>query len=158
MTSRIAISWFTATSPAINTPWVSTMKFCCRTSRRHKISCIADCSSSRRPGRNNEIPFPRMKSINRKKLRFATLQCSFQNKNVYRWYVITFQESGKTDSSQTMYLSESKRKKKYNLKFRVFCDVAPCSHVEVNRRFRGEYCLHHQGDHRDYKALHPRKL
>jgi hypothetical protein len=26
-------------------------------------------------------------------------------------------------------------------KFRVFWDVAPCSHVEVNRRFRGAYCL-----------------
>jgi hypothetical protein len=25
-------------------------------------------------------------------------------------------------------------------------DVAPCSHVEVDRRFRGAYCLHHQGN------------
>jgi hypothetical protein len=33
-----------------------------------------------------------------------------------------------------------------HLKFRVFCDVAPCSHVEVGRRFRGAYCLHHHGD------------
>jgi hypothetical protein len=32
------------------------------------------------------------------------------------------------------------------LKFRVFWDVAPCSHVEVDRRFRGAYCLHHQGN------------
>jgi hypothetical protein len=32
------------------------------------------------------------------------------------------------------------------LKFRVFWDVAPCSHVEMDRRFRGAYCLHHQGD------------
>jgi hypothetical protein len=32
------------------------------------------------------------------------------------------------------------------MKFRVFWDVAPCSHVEVDRRFRGAYCLHHQGD------------
>jgi hypothetical protein len=32
------------------------------------------------------------------------------------------------------------------MKFRVFWDVAPCSHVEVYRRFRGAYCLHHQGD------------
>jgi hypothetical protein len=31
------------------------------------------------------------------------------------------------------------------MKFRVFLDVAPCSHVEVYRRFRGAYCLHHQG-------------
>jgi hypothetical protein len=27
--------------------------------------------------------------------------------------------------------------------------VAPCSLVEVDGRFRGEYCLHHQGDHDD---------
>jgi hypothetical protein len=35
---------------------------------------------------------------------------------------------------------------KIYLKFRVFWDVTPCSHVEVYRRFRGAYCLHHQGD------------
>jgi len=26
----------------------------------------------------------------------------------------------------------------------VFWDVAPCSFVESDRRFRGTYCLHHQ--------------
>jgi hypothetical protein len=31
-----------------------------------------------------------------------------------------------------------------NKKLRVFWDVAQCSHVEVDRRFRGEYCLHQQ--------------
>jgi hypothetical protein len=31
-------------------------------------------------------------------------------------------------------------------KFRVFWDVPPCSHVEVDRCFRGAYYLHHQGD------------
>jgi hypothetical protein len=63
----------------------------------------------------------------------------------------------------------------FNLKFRVFFDVAPCSHVEVDRRFRGAYCLHHQGDdgpddggsthlwnvgplQRNYTALHSRRL
>jgi hypothetical protein len=30
------------------------------------------------------------------------------------------------------------------MKFRVFWDVAPCSHVE-DRRFRGAYCLRHEG-------------
>jgi hypothetical protein len=25
-------------------------------------------------------------------------------------------------------------------------DIAPCSLVEVDRRFRGAYCLHHEGD------------
>jgi hypothetical protein len=27
-----------------------------------------------------------------------------------------------------------------------FCDIVPCSLVEVDRRFRGAYCLHHEGD------------
>jgi hypothetical protein len=27
----------------------------------------------------------------------------------------------------------------------VFYDVAPCSLVEIGRRFRDAYCLHHQG-------------
>jgi hypothetical protein len=59
------------------------------------------------------------------------------------------------------------------MSFRVFWDVAPCSRVEVNRRFRGAYCLHHgaalmmeavhtsemsMNFQRDYTALHPRRL
>jgi hypothetical protein len=32
-----------------------------------------------------------------------------------------------------------------SIKFRVFWNVAPCSQVDVDRRFRGVYCLHHQG-------------
>jgi hypothetical protein len=28
----------------------------------------------------------------------------------------------------------------------AFWDIAPCSLVEVDRRFRGAYCLHYQGD------------
>jgi hypothetical protein len=28
----------------------------------------------------------------------------------------------------------------------VFWVVAPCNLVDVYRRFRGTYCLHHQGD------------
>jgi hypothetical protein len=34
-----------------------------------------------------------------------------------------------------------------SMKFRVFWDVAPCSHIEVDRRFRGSFCLRHQGIH-----------
>jgi hypothetical protein len=34
---------------------------------------------------------------------------------------------------------------RYQMKFRVLWDVAPCSHIEVDQRFRGAYCLHHQG-------------
>jgi hypothetical protein len=58
-----------------------------------------------------------------------------------------------------------------NVKFAVFWDVALCCHFEVDRRFRGTYCLHHQGDNggsthlwnvdklqRDYTVLHPRRL
>jgi hypothetical protein len=33
-----------------------------------------------------------------------------------------------------------------NVEFRVFWDVAPCSHIEVDLHFSGAYCLHHQGD------------
>jgi hypothetical protein len=32
------------------------------------------------------------------------------------------------------------------MKFRVLWDVAPCSHVEADRRIRGAHCLHQQGD------------
>jgi hypothetical protein len=31
-------------------------------------------------------------------------------------------------------------------KMTVFWDVAPCSLVQIDRRFRGAYCLLHQGD------------
>jgi hypothetical protein len=30
-----------------------------------------------------------------------------------------------------------------SMKFRVFWDVVLCSHVEVDRRFRGAYCIHY---------------
>jgi hypothetical protein len=36
-----------------------------------------------------------------------------------------------------------------SMKMTVFCDVAPCSLVEVYWSFRGSCCLHHQGDHPD---------
>jgi hypothetical protein len=51
-----------------------------------------------------------------------------------------------------------------SMKMAVFWDVAPCSLVEVYRRFRGACCLHHQGDEwnvckilPDYTAQHPRR-
>jgi hypothetical protein len=34
--------------------------------------------------------------------------------------------------------------------FWVFLDIAPCSHVEVDRRFRGAYYLYHQGEGGDF--------
>jgi hypothetical protein len=33
-----------------------------------------------------------------------------------------------------------------NIKMTVFWEVAPCSLIEIERRFRGAYCLHRQGD------------
>jgi hypothetical protein len=33
-----------------------------------------------------------------------------------------------------------------SMKFRVFWDVLQCSQVDVDRRFSGAYCLHHQAD------------
>jgi hypothetical protein len=32
------------------------------------------------------------------------------------------------------------------VKMTVYWDVAPCSVVDINRRFIGYYCLHDQGD------------
>jgi hypothetical protein len=29
----------------------------------------------------------------------------------------------------------------------IFWDVAPCSLTEIDKHFRGAYCLHHQGTH-----------
>jgi hypothetical protein len=39
------------------------------------------------------------------------------------------------------------------LKMAVFLVVAPCSLVDVYRRFRDAYCLHHQGDGRQQASL-----
>jgi hypothetical protein len=40
------------------------------------------------------------------------------------------------------------------MKITDFWDVAPCSLVEVYRRFRGACCLHHQGDDGCIKPLY----
>jgi hypothetical protein len=32
-----------------------------------------------------------------------------------------------------------------SMKFRVFWDILPCSQIDVDQRFRGVCCLHHQG-------------
>jgi hypothetical protein len=32
-----------------------------------------------------------------------------------------------------------------SMKMAVFWDVAPCSLIDIDRRFRGAYCHHHQG-------------
>jgi hypothetical protein len=34
-----------------------------------------------------------------------------------------------------------------SMKMTVIWDVAPCSLVEIVLRFRGAYCIHHQGKH-----------
>jgi hypothetical protein len=38
---------------------------------------------------------------------------------------------------------------KRSMKMAVVWNVAPCSLVEIDRRFRGAYCPHHQGDRPD---------
>jgi hypothetical protein len=35
------------------------------------------------------------------------------------------------------------------MKMEAIWDIAPCSLFEVVRRFRGTFCLHHQGNHPD---------
>jgi hypothetical protein len=42
----------------------------------------------------------------------------------------------------------SRRRIWRRLKMAVFWDVAPCSLVEIDSRFRDALCLHHQGRHR----------
>jgi hypothetical protein len=49
-----------------------------------------------------------------------------------------------------------------SMKMTVFSDVAPCSLVDTDRRFRDAYCLHHQGIadrsiYPEYTAQHPRR-
>jgi hypothetical protein len=54
------------------------------------------------------------------------------------------------------------------MKLTAFFNITPCNLVKVDRRFRGTYCLHHQGNYRgsthflninllqwDYMALYP---
>jgi hypothetical protein len=43
------------------------------------------------------------------------------------------------------------------MKMAVFWDVAPCSLVEIYRRFRGSCCLHHQGDNPEDSHLYTRR-
>jgi hypothetical protein len=53
-------------------------------------------------------------------------------------------------NNSSMFMS----RKLWGVKFRVFSDVAPCSHVEVDRRFRGASCLQHSSDNvRQYASL-----
>jgi hypothetical protein len=39
---------------------------------------------------------------------------------------------------------------KASMNMTALWDIAPCSLIEVDRRFRGSNCLHHQGDRPDY--------
>jgi hypothetical protein len=38
------------------------------------------------------------------------------------------------------------KKHKSSLNIRAFWNIASCNLVKVDRRFRGAYCLHHQGE------------
>jgi hypothetical protein len=42
-----------------------------------------------------------------------------------------------------------------SMKIAVFWVVAPCSLVEVYRRFTGACCIHHQGDHKTTRRNNP---
>jgi hypothetical protein len=42
---------------------------------------------------------------------------------------------------------------KSHMRTSVFWDAAPCSLVDINRRFRGAYCLHRQADDGGSKIL-----
>jgi hypothetical protein len=52
------------------------------------------------------------------------------------------------------------QKQMHIMKMAVFWVVAPCSLVEIDRRFRDAYCLHHQGNDRNISEdshLHTRR-
>jgi hypothetical protein len=61
-----------------------------------------------------------------------------------------------SDERETGSSRDSSPSKK---KMAAFCAAAPCSLVEVDRRFRGAYCLHHQGDELSeyYKSKAPQR-
>jgi hypothetical protein len=51
-------------------------------------------------------------------------------------------KSASPGTTQFLHLQQTLQ----TLKFKVFLVVVPCSHVEVDRCFRGAYCLHHRPD------------
>jgi hypothetical protein len=56
------------------------------------------------------------------------------------------------------FLSQKVREELLRVKVAVVWD-APRSLVDVERRFKGAYCLHHQDQHvPDYTVQHPRRL
>jgi hypothetical protein len=57
------------------------------------------------------------------------------------WFI-----SLKTDPSHLTLLRVSQFEQKKPVKIRAFYDMVPFSLVGVDRRFRGAYCLYHQGD------------
>jgi hypothetical protein len=85
----------------------------------------------------------------------------FEIKLNWRFYKINLEVANHSHKRFQVLMAAS-------MKFRVFWYVAPWSHVEVDRRFSGAYCVHHQGDDggsmhlwnigQDYMVLHPRRL
>jgi hypothetical protein len=55
-------------------------------------------------------------------------------------------------TENSLHLKTKGVKNNIMLKMTVFWDVAPCSLVETDRRFRGVYRLHHQGDKHLWKV------
>jgi hypothetical protein len=43
------------------------------------------------------------------------------------------------------------------MKMTVYWDVAPCSLLDIDRRFRGAYCLHQQSDKPEDRYFHTRR-
>jgi hypothetical protein len=56
---------------------------------------------------------------------------------------------GSLSCSQEHDTGPNPEPKESSQKMTVFWDVAPCSLVEIERRFRGAYCLLHQAHHPD---------
>jgi hypothetical protein len=56
--------------------------------------------------------------------------------------------SGKVQTDMKLFLRDVRFQvlTSVSMKFRVFWDEVPCSHVKVDRRFGGAYCLLHEDD------------
>jgi hypothetical protein len=87
-----------------------------------------------------------------------------------RWELVSFLQCGKSCSSP-LYLVKYQVLMAANMNNTIFWGIAPYSLVEADRRFRGTYCLPHQGGDGDstylwnvallqriYTALYPRRL
>jgi hypothetical protein len=74
-------------------------------------------------------------------------------RNVYKIFVRLLQKRAHWNVRRNIIFKQIQDKRVVNMcglvlimEMAAVMDVAPCSVVDVERRFRGAYCLHYQGD------------